>query len=586
MGMLRDARGKVFAMNRSRVDRGEPAEIAVAVSSAAGFDRPLTHVAIGRPPTIRAADRAEPSRGWPAGTERGEVLRATVLAGITALAVVAFGPPPGDASAHLYRIWLLEQGTVLWDNYWFAGSYPFVTYSATYYVLAALLGNTVVMTLGALVTAGAFAALVTREWGSVAAWPARVFGVLAAGPLITGTGPYGFGLAFALVALVAFQRQRRMGGLVLAALALSFSPLAFFFLVLTLVAVAVSRPVAARTTVSTGIGLCALGLAWVVVGQLFPTSGRYPFLWWTLLIVVAVAGCGLVLALGGPPATRPLAAFFALWLASCLVLFVVPSPMGEIVTRLRYVVFPVILLTVLLGGSRPRWLAALALAGAATYNVVPYIAGVAVRVQGDDDAAQQAYWQPAIDYLTEHQSPNHLVTVVATGAHWEAYHLPRAGIPVLRGWYRQIDLVRNDILYDDDTRPADYVAWLHDNAVSHVVLPDVRLDPHTGDLESRLVREADLDVVLLHEDLTIFAVPEPTGLITGASQATITRLGHQEVTGTVAAPGTYRLGLRWSPYWEVVHGAVTLGEHEDGSLVVEAADGGPFALAIETDSLP
>ena len=56
------------------------------------------------------------------------------------------------------------------------------------------------------------------------------------------------------------------------------------------------------------------------------------------------------------------AVFFGLWLAGSVTLYVVPSPMGDIVTRLSYIVFPLILLTVLLGASRPRWLAAITLA--------------------------------------------------------------------------------------------------------------------------------------------------------------------------------------------------------------------------------
>ena len=58
----------------------------------------------------------------------------------------------------------------------------------------------------ALLTAGCFAALAIREWGPIAAWPARTLAVCAVGPLITGTAPYGLGLACRAVLT---RRQRR-----------------------------------------------------------------------------------------------------------------------------------------------------------------------------------------------------------------------------------------------------------------------------------------------------------------------------------------------------------------------------------------
>ncbi len=254
-----------------------------------------------------------------AGTELGEVVRALAIAAGATLVILLVAPPPGDASAHLYRTWLVERGIVFWDNLWFAGSYPIITYSPLYYFLAALVGNTVLTVVGVLVAATCFGALAVREWGPRAAWPARCFGVCAAGPLITGTAAYGLGLAAALASLLALQRSRRGLALVLAAVTLACSALAFFFLGLTLVALAVSRRCARRQAVVVGVGMAALAACWLAASLLYPTSGRYPFAWWTLLIVVAVAGCGMALALRSPRA-RVMAAFFGLWLAGCVAL--------------------------------------------------------------------------------------------------------------------------------------------------------------------------------------------------------------------------------------------------------------------------
>ncbi len=510
-----------------------------------------------------------------------------MLAAGSALAILTLAPPPGDASAHLYRTWLVDRGVIFWDNLWFAGSYPIVTYSPLYYVLAVLLGNTLLTVFGALAAAGCFALLAVREWGPIAAWPARCFGVCAAGPLITGTAPYGLGLAAGLACLLALQRGWQKAALGLAAATLAFSALAFLFLSLTMIAVALSQRCDRRSAIVVGAGMAFLFGCWAASWALFPTAGRYPFNWWTLLIVVAVSGCAMTLAVRAERA-RGIAALFALWMLSSIALFVVPTPIGEIVTRLRYVVFPLVLLTVLLGGARPRWLAAITLAGAAAYNLAPYAASLAVRIEGDDNAAEQSYWQPTIDFLTDHHTPDHLVAVVATGAHWETYYLPRAGIPVVRGWYRQIDIARNGVLYEGSSSPADYRRWLHDNAVRFVVLPDVRLDPHTGDREARLVTatETGLIPVLRDDDVTIYEVPRPDRLLSGHAPARVLQLTHGELRAFVAAAGEYQLQLTWSPYWQVIEGDVSLRENDaDGTVVVDAAEAGSFRLAVRANAL-
>jgi len=520
------------------------------------------------------------------GTEWGEALRAVLLATAAALAVVSFAPPPGDASAHLYRTWLVERGVIVWDNLWFAGNYPILTYSPLYYFLAAAAGNGMLTIAGALVAAACFAALAVREWGPTAAWPARLFGICAAGPLITGTAPYGLGLAAALACLLALQRRWWIPAFALAAVTLAFSALAFFFLVLALGAVALSRRCTIREVLTVGFVMAALAACWATLWLLVPSQGRYPYSWLSLLAAGGVAACGVRLALGTRSASL-LAAFFGLWLVSCVVCYLVPTPMGETVTRLRYVVLPLMLLTVLHARARPRWLAAIALAGAAAYNTVPYAVSLALRVAGDGNAAEQGYWQPTIDFLRANHSDDHLVAVVATGSHWESYYLPKAGIPVVRGWFRQTDMVRNEVLYDSSADAGDYVRWLHDNAVRYVVLPDVRLDAYTGEREEDLVRAAaaDLALAMRTDDVTIYEVPNATPLLTGPGRARVTELTHDEVRGVVGASGTYRLRLTWSPYWRVVNGAITVREATDGQMLLDARKPGEFAIEVPAGAL-
>jgi len=56
---------------------------------------------------------------------------------VATLAMHVFGISGGDDPAHLYKIALLRDGqSVIWDNYWYGGSYGTLTYGIVYYWLA------------------------------------------------------------------------------------------------------------------------------------------------------------------------------------------------------------------------------------------------------------------------------------------------------------------------------------------------------------------------------------------------------------------------------------------------------------------
>ena len=72
-----------------------------------------------------------------------------------------------------------------------------------------------------------------------------------------------------------------------------------------------------------------------------------------------------------------------------------------------------------------------------------------------------------------------------TPGHWAAVHLPRAGIPLTRGWYRQDDFPQNEVLYDRLDR-ATYLKWLRSLGVRYVVLTDAPTD-YSAKEEARLI---------------------------------------------------------------------------------------------------
>ena len=512
---------------------------------------------------------------------RGEATRAALIALAVGLALVFFGPPPGDLPAHLYRTALVEDGVFVWDTFWYAGHYPLFSYSLLYYFPAALLGNDLVALVSVVAAAALFASLAWREWGEAARWPARAFAVVACGPLFTGTYPYAAGAAAGLAALKALQLGRRWTAIGLAALTLGLSPLAFLFLCLTVVAVVVGRrPRLDRPALAVGIALLALGLFQGALLLVYPQEAEYPFyLFSELLAVLVLAAFCMVLALR-VEVGRVLAAVFGLWALAAVLAFTVPSPIGENVTRLRGIVLPLALLAAFLASWRPRWMAGVAVAGALAFTLVPYIGAAVHRTDGR--SAEASFWAPALELVAEDWTPDYRVEVVPTGDHWESYWVPRAGFPLARGWYRQLDIAQNPLFYESPLEPEAYRKWLDSMGVRYVLLPDTQLGRIGEEREAELVRSGRAGLVEVGGagNVTVYEVPDARPLLTGPGEAHITSMEHDRVEGEVSAPGTYRLAVRWTPTWRVESGDVCVEEGPDAMTQIVASAPGPFTLGI------
>jgi len=509
---------------------------------------------------------------------RREVILAGCLAFVGAALLVALAPPTGDAPAHLYRTLLVREGVFVWDNLWYGGHYPLASYSLLYYLPAAVVGNLPLVFVGVVISAALFASIVEREWGAAGIWPARVFAVLAAGPIFVGTYSYALGLAAGLGALRALQGQHRRLAAGAAALTLGFSPLAFVFLCLVLLALALSRRVGRHTVAFFGALVVIAGIQLAAL-LLFPSSGPYPFRPLELGAVLLVSLLGAELGRRGRHGA-PLAAFFVVWGGASVVVFSIPSPVGENLTRLRSLVFPLMLLTALVARPAPRWLAALALSAALVYNVTPY-AGAALD-RTDVRAAERSFWAPAVGFLAERSSPNYRVEVVPTFDHWEAYWLPWAGIPLARGWYRQIDIARNELFYEEPLGAAAYRRWLRGMGVRFVLLPNTRLGQKGEEREAALLRSgrSGLRVAFSEGPVTVYELPRPEPILTGPRAPILTRLDHARIEGRLPAAGTYRLKVRYTRYWRVRAGVVCVERAPGGMTILRTPKRGPFALAV------
>ncbi|MEO8289511.1 MAG: hypothetical protein ABI649_00765 [Gaiellaceae bacterium] len=514
------------------------------------------------------------------GLGRTEVLGAALLAVAVAVPLAVFGPPGGDEPAHLYRTELVRHGVLVWDGFWFAGHYPLASYSLLYYFPAALVGN-VPLTVAAVVAAAAiFASLARHEWGADALWPSLLFAVVAAGPIFTGTYPYALGLMTLLATLRFLQLGRVWLAAACVALTLGFSPLAFLFLCLALVAIALVRRRLDRPVVIVGLVACVVGAFQSAVLAVFAHDATYPFFrGWELIAVVAAGTVGTALSLQSSRG-RVLAAFFALWTLAAALAFLIPTPVGENVSRLRGLLLPLLVLAAVLARFRPRWLAGVALLGAVAYTLVPYVGAAPHR--GDSRSAEAPFWAPAIAFLREHESAGYRVEVVPTGDHWEAYWLPHEGFPLARGWYRQLDYAQNPLFYEDTLESAQYVPWLRRVAVRYVLLPDTQLGRSGEEKEAQLLLSgrSGLRLVLETPNWRIYELPGARPLLRGPGEPKIERYGHDAISGSTSVAGDYWLAVRFTKYWRVEAGAVCLRSSADGMTILRAARPGPFRLEI------
>jgi hypothetical protein len=500
---------------------------------------------------------------------REALLAAGAAASLAAL-LAWLGPPGNDLAAHVYqRAVFLDDGYELWNNFWYGGRYSFVTYSVLYYPLAALFGIQPLAVASIATAALAFTVVVGRQWGPMARWSSRTFAVVWAGLIISAAFPFALGFAFGLLALWALQGGRRWHFGVLAALTLAASPLAFLLLAIVLAGVALDLRKRGRRLLAPALIVVAIGGLQVVLTRAFADGGRYPFPDWQLAAVATFCLLGVALTWNVERA-QLLRWFFVALFAVCLISYLVPSPVGENVARIRFVALPIAVLILSLRGWRPLPVAAFALLLAAAWNLTPH-AWSFERGRAEQPAAQATYWQPAIDFLNERLTPSYRVEVVDTAGHWSAVHLPRAGIPLVRGWFRQDDFPQNELLYEGLNR-ATYLRWLRSLGVQYVVLSEAPTD-YSAKHEERLIRGGDsgLRQVFATANLTVFEVPGARPVVTGPAPAEVVDVGQGHMLVRLEQPGRYRIAVRHSPYWRSDAGCVAKGADDMLSLVAHRA---------------
>lgn len=269
--------------------------------------------------------------------------------------------------------------------------------------------------------------------------------------------------------------------------------------------------------------------------------------------------------------------FFVAYGLACLATFVVASPLGENIVRVRFAALPIAVLVLSLRGWRPMPVAALALILAAAWNLSPHAWSYS-RARSEHPAAQEEYWQPAVEFLSANLAPSYRVEVVDTAGHWAAAYLPRADIPLTRGWFRQDDFPQNEVLYDQLDGPI-YLHWLRSLGVRYVVLTDAPTD-YSAKQEALIIRNGRSGLIPVHNTrhMTIYKVPNARPIVTGPGPARLLRLGQTQMVMEVRSLGHYRVAVRYSPYWRTVNKTGCVSKGEDGMLRVDAQRRGQIVL--------
>jgi hypothetical protein len=434
---------------------------------------------------------------------------ALATAAVLSLAYLIVSPPAGDLAAATYRSELFARvGFTLRDNGWYAVHGHYLPgYSLLSPALGALLGVRVVLALSAVAASVLFALIATKAFSLPAARAAAVwFAATFCVGLLSGRVPYDLGFAIGLGSVLALLDGRLATALALAVLTSAASPIAGAFLALVGLADALAQgssfageetgeanrqggkaPALGRR----GLALAAAALAPIAILTVaFPEGGWEPFapsvFWWAEAGILAIA---LLLPQGpltphGRQTVRIGAGLYALAMAGA---FMLHTPVGGNAARLGATLAGPLLVGVLWSDHRRTLLV---LAPVLLYWQLETPINDVNSLVGDP-SVNAAYYAPLRAELRRLDgNPSHprmIVEVPLTGSHWEAANLAgHEGIALARGWERQLDTRYGALFYRPGLTAAAYRAWLNENGVAYVALPDVRLD-EAGQAEGALI---------------------------------------------------------------------------------------------------
>ncbi len=517
---------------------------------------------------------------------RPEWLPAVALSSALAALMLLWSPPVGDLAAQVFRAELFGRaGLAIWNGSWYGGHYT-LTYSVLFPPLASLLGPQVVGGLSVVCSAYLFDRLVRDRWGAEARWATLWFAAGVVTLLADGQLTFALGVAFGLASLRCLQLGRNGLALLAAAACALASPVAAVFLAGVLLAGAWER---GRGWSRPALIVGALALALVAVPNVaFPEPGLFPFVFSSYVAIPLWCAAALVLTRGVAAEERQLRQAIVGYVLVATLVWLVPNALGGNAVRLGALFGGPVLAAVLLS-RRPRpgapawlfWVLLVAtMAGSLYWQLTASVTQIARSV--GDPATTRAYFQPPAEWLREHGAQSMRIEVPPTANHWEAAYLaPR--FDLARGWLRQIETARDDIFHGGELNHRTYAAWLRDNAVSFVALPDAPLD-YSSEREKQLILAGPAYLELRHssEHWRIYAVENPRPLVEplGAGRARTLWVGRQGFALEVDRPGRFLVRVNFTPYWSIERGSGCILRRGDWT-VARAAHPGVFRVAAD-----
>jgi hypothetical protein len=525
-----------------------------------------------------------------------------LLAPLLAALLVGLGRLLGwsgvDYAAQVYRVDSVRaHGMHLWDFQWYGGNWS-VGYSFLFPLFAATVGLTIVAVAAAAAAALAFDRLAYWQFGRAGRVASIVFAVGTVVATAIGQLTFLGGEAFGLWAFAAAARRHWRLAALLGLLSALLSPLAGLFVMVGSAGWAASEwghgPDWRAIGRIASIGASA-ALPLVALALLFPGSGTMPYPVIDYVWEVCVAAFLWLLA-AKRPTLRAGATVYAL---TATLSVVVPSAVGGNVGRLEDVLALPLAVALILGRwpqanppqanppqanppqanppqanppqanppqatplrlrlrTSQRWRPLLALA------VVPLAlsqwqpAWTAIVSDPSQPSTHAAYFAPLVAKLRRltESGPIVRVEVVPTKFHWEAAYVAPV-VELARGWERQLDVAENPIFYKAGALSArSYRAWLLDEGVEYVALPDAPLDS-AGKAEAHLVASGlvpGLIPVWSSANWRLYAVLGATGIVSAPGR--LVSAGADRAVLDLPAAGTTVVRLRFNPDWRVSAGS-------------------------------
>ncbi|HUK78991.1 MAG TPA: hypothetical protein VL117_15560 [Thermoleophilia bacterium] len=487
-----------------------------------------------------------------------------------------------DTPAHLYKIAVLRQGSLLWDNEWYGGAYQMVSYGFVFYWLAQFVNYSVLVVASAAAMPVLFYVYMRRIYDVTGVLPAAALAGVLAVYLANGQDPFLFALALTMAGMVAESGGRRLVAAALIGIACFANPVAVMVGAIFLAAQYLARPERRAGLRRLALYLAPFIVARFVLSLFFWEAATYRYFGYEILTYVSFGIVGVVLTRlsDDPQRTAKGILFGTFAVVAIAAAFLPANPMGGTFGRFFFVFGLPLFLSVRRLRLPPGVIVGVVVGVTIGQLIVP--AGHFVS-KAEGASTKPAFFAPALAFAATHHDPDYRFHVVALSSHWEAYYFPVDDFAITRGWYRQSDALHNELLNQPTFDDAQYIAWLHAMGVKYVFLPHAPLDTSGRQETAILTSDPRFTAVYRGAQWTIFRLRGAEPIVQpapGAGTARVVAFDREAIVLRVSAPGDYLVKVSYSPYWQVAAGVGTLTAQPDDFTVLHAAGSGRYELRI------